>query len=270
MWEHHLGSLFRHSWANLLAALSSSTLSIVVFTVIAPVLIFILAVFYQWIRLPKDRRNVVAVLRAEASPAVILAVVTTVVVWAVLFGWSMANTVYTDHQYLVSENGQLASRMHTLEDTLQTKANTLDTKDPVTVNLIYMMQAFRSYRGMLGGFNKISCQVRLTAPQDSGPIASEIAQFSIQATNCTTFGPMDSNSDPDEKRDTIAGKPGKVIFHARRDDKAAFALYDNLASLIPLERSYDVPAGNPQNYVWLQFGPEVKWNSELVRQRAIP
>lgn len=268
MWEHHLGNLFRHAWANLLVALSSSTLSVVIFSVVAPVVLFVFLMCYKWFRTPRDRRSVVVVLRAYTTPAVILTVIVTVVIWSALFGWSVANTIYTDHENLASDVRQLTKDNQQLQGTLRTKTNNLDPRDPVTGNLIYLLQAFRSYRGTLGGFNKIDCQVRLTAPYDSGPIASEIAEFSIQATNCTTFGPMPYDNDPDEKRDTFTGmESGKIIFHARRDDKAAFALYDNLSSLIPLERSYGVPAGSPPNYIWLQFGPEVNWNSELAKQK---
>ena len=268
MWEHHLGNLFRHAWANLLVALSSSTLSVVIFSVVVPIVLFVFLMGYQWLRTPKDRRRVLAVLRAGTTTAVISTVIVTVVVWSALFGWSVANTIYTDHENLASDVRQLTKDNQQLQSTLQTKTHNLDPRDPVTGNLIYLLQAFRSYRGALGGFNKIDCQVRLTAPHDSGLITSEIAEFSIQATNCTTFGPIPYDNDPDEKRDTFTDiESGKIIFHARRDDKAAFALYDNLSSLIPLERSYEVPVGSPQNYVWLQFGPGVKWNSELASQR---
>jgi hypothetical protein len=160
----------------------------------------------------------------------------------------------------------LKAQLQSSKEQLQNKRHNIDTSDPVFLNLVYMLQAFRTYRAAMGGFNKVSCGIRFTSPSDSGPLASTIAQTSIQITNCSTFGPMDARDNPDEERDTTAGMiPETVIFHARRDDKAAVLLYDNLASLLQLKRSYVVPAGSPDNFIWLQFGSGVKWNSERIR-----
>jgi len=148
--------------------------------------------------------------------------------------------------------------------------NNLDVHSAAANNLMYMQQAFRSYRGMLGGFKPISCQIRITAPSNSGPMPSTVAEFSIQVTNCATFGPMPSNDNPDEERDAITGMvPGVIVFHARKNDKAAFALFDNLSNLLPLKRSYDVPKGSPDNFIWLQFGSNMQWNSQKIKQRIV-
>jgi hypothetical protein len=76
---------------------------------------------------------------------------------------------------------------------------------------------------------------------------------------------MLTTNSPDEERDTVNGMvPEIIVFHARRDDKAANELYVRLGNYLPLKRSFDVPQGSPQNFVWLQFGPRVKWNSQRM------
>ncbi len=82
--------------------------------------------------------------------------------------------------------------------------------------------------------------------------------------------PLPTSDSPDEERDAVTGMvSGVIVFHSRRDDKAAFALFDNLSSLLPLKRSYEIPKGSPENFVWLQFGPNVQWNSQRIRLQIV-
>lgn len=170
----------------------------------------------------------------------------------------------------IADRDSLSNQVQELTKQLDAARENLDVRSPAANNLMYMLQAFRSYRGMLGGYKPISCLIRLTAPSDSGPIPSAVAQFSIQVTNCQTFGPMSTSDNPDEERDTVTGMvAGVIVFHSRRDDKAAFALFDNLSNLLPVQRSYEVPKGSPENFVWLQFGSNVQWNSQRIRPARV-
>src|SRR5580658_10417637 len=100
-----------------------------------------------------------------------------------------------------------------------------------------MLQAFRVFRNAIG---MDSCVVSVTAPPESSRMASTVAQLSIQASNCFTFGPFPSDIDPDEKTRALKGMiPDAIVFHANRDDKAALQLFDNLGNEIHLVRSYD-------------------------------
>ena len=179
--------------------------------------------------------------------------------------------VHEQDRLKVIDRDSLSQEVKNLQAQLEFNKNNLDVSSPAANNLMYMLQAFRSYRGQLGGFRPISCMVRITAPSDSGPIPSAVSQFSIQVTNCQTFGPMPTSDSPDEERDTVTGMvPNVIVFHSRRDDKAAFSLFDNLSNLLPLKRSYEVPKDSPENFIWLQFGPNVQWNSEKIRPRLAP
>ena len=132
-----------------------------------------------------------------------------------------------------------------------------------------MLQAFRAFRNAIG---RDSCVVIVTAEGDSDAMASTIAQLSIQASNCATFGMSRSDMDPDLKTLASSGMvPDAIVFHAARDDGAALRLFEELGSLIRLVRSYDLPAnpkyqappGGYAHTIWLQFGSNVKWNSEV-------
>ena len=115
--------------------------------------------------------------------------------------------------------------------------------------------------------------VSVTALDESVPKASTIAQLSIQASNCSTFGPVPSDMDPDQKTLALSGMvPDAIVFHATRDDGPALRLFDELGNQIRLVRSYDLPAnpkyqmppGGYAHTIWLQFGNNVKWNSQLA------
>jgi hypothetical protein len=113
MWKSHFISLCHRAWANLLAALSSSTLSIVVFSIVLPVAIFLLLMCNQWVTSPKQNRTIVGLFKTKATPAFIITIATTTLVWVCLFAWSVANTIYTDHENLVREVAEQASQRKT-------------------------------------------------------------------------------------------------------------------------------------------------------------
>lgn len=70
----------------------------------------------------------------------------------------------------VADRDSLSNQVQELTKQLNAARDNLDIRSPAANNLMHVLQAFRSYRGMLGGYKPISCQIRLTAPPDSGPI----------------------------------------------------------------------------------------------------
>jgi hypothetical protein len=104
-------------------------------------------------------------------------------------------------------------------------------------------------------------------------LASVIAQFSNSVSDCFTFGPFPLDLDPDYRKEALDGMVQEaIVFHAARDDKAADRLFTSLGNQIQLFRSYELPTkfkyklpaeiAGKEHIVWLQFGPDVKWNSE--------
>ncbi len=131
---------------------------------------------------------------------------------------------------------------------------------PALSNVYKLLEAFAVYRNAITGAD---CRVEVTATPDSEAIALIVAQLSVRTSNCPTFGPFDLGRDPDARARTMNGmKPGLIIFHAAKDDQAAHNLFGALANVLPLERSYEVPDGSPERFVWLQFGTGTRWNGE--------
>jgi hypothetical protein len=158
-----------------------------------------------------------------------------------------------------------------LERDLEIHRHSVSTTDPVFPNLIYMLQAFAVFRSEVHGE---SCVVRITAPATSQPLASVFAQLSVATSNCATFGPdAPLNTNPDLESEAMNGMmPDAIVFHAAHDDRAANELFMRLYNQIKLVRSYKMPnatdyqspPGGYAHTVWLQFGSQVKWNSEVV------
>src|ERR1700686_2669995 len=106
------------------------------------------------------------------------------------------------------------------------------------------------------------------------PLASAVAQFSNSVSGCSTFGPFPPGN-PDLDEDVLDGMvPGAIVVHAPRDDKAADTLAMHLGNQIQVRRSF-TPSKTPksriyqslhqytESFIWLQFGTNTKWNSEL-------
>lgn len=190
-----------------------------------------------------------------------------VVMWAIFF----VRIIYDDHMQLIAQRAGDLRRITQLERDLQVHRHSVSTSDPVFTNLIYMLQAFAVFRGEVNGE---SCVVRITGAPTSQPLASVFAQFSVSTSNCATFGPdAQLNTNPDLESEALDGMvPDAIVFHAQREDKAANKLFMRLYNQIKLVRSYKMPnvadyqspAGGYVHIVWLQFGSQVKWNSEVI------
>ena len=106
------------------------------------------------------------------------------------------------------------------------------------------------------------------------PLASTVAQLSNSVSGCFTFGPNgEGNPDLDEMtKDGMV--PNLIVVHTQRGNRAGMTLQENLASEIQTRISYVPPkmaknrlyagscCGYTEDFVWLQFGTGVKWNSE--------
>src|SRR5580704_17966042 len=99
--EKHFWNLCSRSWDSLLSRLSPSTLSVVVFSLAVPVLIFVAMLIYNFVRARKLGTAMGDILKTSAIPSLIAAGL-TMLAWIVLFGWSVASTIYKDHQDFVS------------------------------------------------------------------------------------------------------------------------------------------------------------------------
>jgi len=106
MWKHHLVNLLARSWTNLLIALSSSTLSVAIFSLAIPTMVFLSVFLYRRQQARTAGHHMEDVLRDTAIPTLIAGGI-TMFGWLCLFGWSISATIYKDHQNLVSSNQSL-------------------------------------------------------------------------------------------------------------------------------------------------------------------
>lgn len=172
-------------------------------------------------------------------------------------------------QVLRRERDELIKRNTFLAEALQHRKHSIDTTDPVFPNIIYLLQAFRMYRNALGHGAK--CTIYITAPPDSVPAARMVAQFSIATSNCATFGPHGIDLTPTLEQEALEGSiPGIIIAHAPEHHRATDILVNHLNPHFRVKRGYKTfPEGriaktSPHNNIWLQFGANTRFNSELV------
>lgn len=252
-----------------MSASGTTTLGFILWTIAVSLLVWIFGVLYNWRKQQRSataRSNLFQLFASSVStPLITLAAIAVVTLgtWTVF----VVRTIYFDHMDLARAHAADLQRNAQLGHVLEFHRHSVSTTDPVFPNLIYMLQSFRAFRIMIG---RESCVVSFSAMGNSLALATTMAQLSIQASNCFTFGPFTSDRDPDMNAQAVkAMLPDAIVFHAAREDKAANSLFDNLGSQIRLVRSYELPVPNyqvpPGGYahtIWLQFGSDVKWNSE--------
>lgn len=105
---HSLRNLFCHAWATLVAALGTTTLSIVLFSFTIPVLIFFATLAFKW----RDQRKTAAVMKqvikgSLLSLQTIIPSVIYLVAWVSLITWAIFTTVSKDHRALLARITQL-------------------------------------------------------------------------------------------------------------------------------------------------------------------
>lgn len=129
-------------------------------------------------------------------------------------------------------------------------------------NIQFVFQAFTQFRKAIGQDAK--CLVKATSSADKldHQMAYSVLQLSHLASNCEVMGPQNFDADPDLEKEAMDGAiPGKIILHASRDQKGAADLYGSLNFVLRVTRSYDIPKGSKDNFVWLQFGQGAHFNN---------
>ena len=90
--------LFSYAWVNLVSALGTTTLTILLFSFVVPVAIFVIKVAVEWRGQRRAGATVKAIIRGSfLSWQTILSSAFYIAVWGALMGWSLSNTVYTEH-----------------------------------------------------------------------------------------------------------------------------------------------------------------------------
>jgi hypothetical protein len=103
MWTHFVNLFFR-TWTDLLSALGTTTLAVVLFSVLVPAVIWLGTVIAKW-RSGKDSVPPMTLGNAfrHSAPSAFGTAGITLIVWALVFGCFGVRAVYNDHQVLVAK-----------------------------------------------------------------------------------------------------------------------------------------------------------------------
>jgi hypothetical protein len=265
MWPHFI-NLLSHSWDSFRSALGTTTLGFIAPLVVS--VVSILATLYYILR----KHGKEAVLKHWKDDALIALrvtpIVTILVYGPIWFYQGLVKTVFNDHQILVAQNKKLSASDKAVKSDLDWHRHNISTSDPVFPNIIYMLQAFNSFKRDMNGE---PCVLYASAPKETVALASEMMQLGGLLSGCSPFGPMGAD-DPELDPEVVQGTvPDAIVVHAVEGEKAADNLFSTLGNQIQLKRSYRLfkhpekrwaPQRANEHVVWLQFGKNAKWNSE--------
>jgi hypothetical protein len=273
MWPHFLNLLGR-SWDAMIRATGTTTLGFVVWTILITAVGWAATIAAKWFELKRNKTSFPfrsamrdsARARAFTGTGIGLLVVATFCAFVV-------RTVYDDHEFLVVQKQKLISLNAAANEEVQKRKIHIYPNEPVFGNINSLLMAFDMYRHARHGE---PCVIWISVPPTANSnISGEVAQFSNSVSDCFTFGPFSGGGNPEYDEEAIRGMVSDtVIFHATKDDKAAFLLFGNLGSLFKTKLSYELPSNIRSHYslpaqiagkekvIWMQFGTEVKWNSE--------
>lgn len=262
MWPHFLNLLSR-SWDAMIRATGTTTLGFIVWTVLIAAVGWAATIVTKWIELRRSKKSypVRGVVRDSAWGGTVTAAGIGLLVIGAFCAF-VVRTIYDDHEFLVVQNEEV-----------QKRKSHIYQNEPVFGNVNSLLMAFDMYRHARHGE---PCVLWLSVPPNAtSTLSSEVAQFSNSVSDCFTFGPFPGGGNPEYDEEAVRGMVADtVVFHAKKDDKAALQLFDNLGSLFKTKLSYDLPSNIKSHYslpaqlagkekiIWLQFGTEVRWNSE--------
>ncbi len=207
------------------------------------------------------------------------AVIALVSVYGVIFSWAVIREGWKDHRNAIIEKADLQAKLDKatltisrLNADLRVKTNTPHFRDPAFGIVVGGAQAFMKFRRAIGP--DASCWILTTEPSksvgpDIGDISYTIISLGVMGARCPN-GNLKNIGVKDEDVESLShgGEiTGTVILHALPDTKGVITLQDDLSVLFPIKRSYTfpVPVTASKNVIWLQFVPDMKWNSERQR-----
>lgn len=269
---HHLINLLGHSWDAMTRATSTSTLGFVLWTLAITAIGWGAPIAGRWLILKRAKhdRPFRKALNDSFWPSVFLAggVIALVLV---TFGAFILRTVFNDHQTFVMQNKTLRADNATLHKELEWRKHNISTTDPVSYNIEFVLRVFETFKRDMNG---APCLLYVSAPKETVALASEIGRLGGMVSGCSGVAPIIAEN-PELDEDLINGMVSDaIVVHAMKGERAADNLLMTLGDQIKLQRSYRLlpkgrwfRPGQKQRLVWLQFGNNVKWKSELSRRR---
>lgn len=262
-WFRHLYALLGRTWELLLVGLGTRTLGLLVFSGAVPVITLLISFF---VNVAHRRRGVDPLVSSALKDSIwptLYSIAAVVIVLGVLFAVYATRIIYKDHQTLVAAVTTLRGERDTARAEAEERKHTLRFNDGAFYNMTHLISVFMAFRRAIGPDAK--CMWLITSPEDN-PLVGVVMTLAVVGSNCPNGNLQNIGIKPEhvEEENRKGMVAGKIVIHALPDTKGANELVDNLGNLIQVQRDYTLPATPPgENYIWLQFGPGVKLNSQL-------
>ena len=267
-WRTAAAHFIHRTWTAEIEENSTSNVGLFLGSIAVPIVAALLGVAnFRW----RKKQSWKDTFQNSIEPTVLI-LIAVIIVYFGAFPYLLVRGAYNEHKVLVNRNVDLTMQLDKANREIEDRKQHIYFRDPAMGNLRAMLMDFAMYRNAQKGR---PCVMWFTAPKNShSNISGEVMEFSNVVSGCFSFGAPSIN--PDNEKDALDGMvPDAVVFHMDRNDKAAFSLSGQLASLFPIQISY-VPlpkrpepryslgpnAKGDETVIWLQFGTDVKWNSE--------
>src|SRR6266702_1854021 len=132
MWLHHLWNLFGRSWSAMVAAIGTTTLGFVLWTLLFTALGWFVGVVATWIKL--RNRKIPHPFKEALRDSLLSGALSATTVLVILVGSYVIffiRTVYLDHQSLVSQVATLNRSNAELTKELEIRNHSMVTNQPV-------------------------------------------------------------------------------------------------------------------------------------------
>ena len=266
MW-HHFANLFWRAFHAMVSSQGQTTLGWLT-PYILGTLAFGVAVLLQL----RSKEKLVTHIRGKITLALGAAVIANVIFYGFLWSWNFVRLIYEDHIECAEANAQLRGHVKELSDEIEVKRQNLQTTDPAFHNMTDTIRLFMGYRRAIGP--SATCRILVTLPkgEEHNKIYMPFITFVVFGSNCPNgdlqnIGIKPENVDDENVKGMI---PGAIVLHAPPGTKGADGLADGLGNLIQTKRSFTLPTKAPENTIWIQFGTDVKWNTELFSKSKKP
>jgi hypothetical protein len=267
-WRTAAAHFIHRTWTAEIEENSTSNVGLFLGSIAVPIAAALLGVAnFHW----RKKQSWKDTFQNSVEPTVLL-LIAVIFVYFGAFQYLLVRGVYNEHKVLVNGSVDLTMQLDKANKEIEDRKRHIYFLDPAMGNLRSLLMDFDMYRHAQKGR---PCVMWFTEPRKSHThLSGEVIQFSHVVSDCFSFGAPAIN--PDDEKDALDGMvPDAVVFHMDRNDKAARTLADNLGSLLPIQVSYEpLPKRTEPRYslgpnakgdetvVWLQFGTDVKWNSE--------
>lgn len=262
----HVARFWHHWWSAFTSAVGSNSHGFTL-TLFEPLVLlvtsFLALLFFLggWKAMKQDK--VKAIMGAFA-----LTFTAQMILFGPTFTRKGIDTIYQDHQELIADNKKLKKQNESLLREVEQKKQNLAVADPAFHNMTGTIRAFMIYRRDIGP--DATCRILVTSPDGYNDMFLSFITFAVFGSNCPNgnlqnIGIKPEKAEAEENKGII---PGVIVLHAPPGAKGADRLTDNLSNLFQVKRVYTLPASAPENTIWLQFGPQTVWNSQLFARKG--